>query len=81
MQSKNQYFKALVEKFLYPILTNFPSFKLNALLRPGRLFQKLSCGLGFIENNNYLTLFFLSKNRKITDIRPASPYTNKSFFS
>ncbi len=48
--------KILYQKFSEPmaenvldlILTNFPSFKLNALLRPGRLFQKLSSGLRFI---------------------------------
>ena len=64
MQSKNQYFigllkllknlpplprsEAMAENFIDLILTYFPSFKLNAILRPGRLFQKLSSSLGFI---------------------------------
>ncbi len=62
--SKNQYFNSLLKLkrslpasprrkakaniFLDPILTNFPSFKLNADLGPGRVCHKLSSGLGFI---------------------------------
>ncbi len=45
---KNITAKAMAENFLDPSLTNFPSFRLNALLRPDRLFQKTSSGLGFI---------------------------------
>ena len=34
--------------FADPILTNFLSFNLEALIGPGRVFHKLSSGLGFI---------------------------------
>ena len=60
--------QAMAEHFLDPIFTNFPSFKLNALLRPGRLFQKLSNGLHLKE---YFFTPFLN------DIRPALPYQPK----
>jgi len=63
----------MAENFLDLILTNFPSFKLNALLRPGRLFHNFSNGLGFISKNHFLHTFFSSKNRKITDIHPTLP--------
>ena len=61
---KNQYFIGLLKpkkrlppsprseakavKFSDPILTNFPIINLKILLGPGRVFHKLSKGLGFI---------------------------------
>ena len=56
-----------------PILSNFPRSYVNALLGPGRLFQKLSSGLVSFINNNFLPPFFLKKEPKSIGFTP--PYS------